>query len=277
MSVDAYLADIETAVSSLPPAPPDGDLQVAFLISMRSVAATRDWAAACERLASTLRTVLAQSDPNFRILIAGHEKPQIEELHSHKVTWITVDTPRPTDASQYTGDKNIKRRHLGVYLGKAGFAGLAMALDADDWLHYRFVEYLRRKRVSVPHFLDGGFVANWHLQQVWTRSGALNRSFYLGCGSSAVYPLDVTDFPADTSKAATKVVRFSRCTGNHNKMADLLRADGIEIELVQLPFVTWVLGHGNNNTLVKGKKPFEITHNDAEMITSRFARAFHFA
>lgn len=66
---------------------------IVFAISLKSKAVSRDWGTVQNNLAKTLRSILHSTDANFRIVIAGHEKPDIAELKHEYVTWLSVDFP----------------------------------------------------------------------------------------------------------------------------------------------------------------------------------------
>ena len=135
---DDYLEENKANDSTKP-----NDLEIAFGISLKSKKVSRNWNIVQTNLSRTLRSILNNTDQNFRIIIAGHEKPNIEEMNHDRVTWLSVSFSRPRYISQYSIDKFRKRRVIGAYLRKIGFSGYFMPLDADDWIHYRFVEFIR--------------------------------------------------------------------------------------------------------------------------------------
>ncbi len=69
------------------------NVEVAFAISVKSKKTSRNWLRVQNNLASTLRSILHNTDQNYRILIAGHNKPNIEEMKSDRVTWLPVGFP----------------------------------------------------------------------------------------------------------------------------------------------------------------------------------------
>ncbi|WHY78269.1 hypothetical protein QNH20_03635 [Neobacillus sp. WH10] len=78
------------------------ELEVAFGISLKSKKVSRNWTTVQNNLSRTLRTILNNTDQNFRIIIAGHEKPNIEEINHERVTWLSVSFSRPKYISQYS-------------------------------------------------------------------------------------------------------------------------------------------------------------------------------
>lgn len=274
-TIDGWLEEIDRQIASLPEAPPDGQLEVAFLVSMRSKRASRDWGAACDCLSKTLRTVLAQTDQNFRVLVAGHEKPDIPELNSSKVTWVSVFHAAPSSPRGFTADKNAKRRELGFLLGKEGFEGFVMPLDADDWVHRRLVEFIRRSGDTSPSFFRAGFICNLNNNKVQVRLGNEGkRPFYKGCGSGSFFYFQQSDFPKTSTIRGTKKVKFLYAVFSHVGIEKKLGEDDVVIRRVRIPLVAWVLGHKNNNSILKGRNINPSSGKSSQEIGGLFLEKF---
>ena len=112
-----------------------------FGIPLIARAAAGNWALVEALLDLTLTSVRAQSDPDFRIVIAGHDWPQIP-LDAERTTFIPAGWPaepvRP-DNLDSGRKKHVIEQHV---LANGG--GLLMFLDADDWVDIRLVETARR-------------------------------------------------------------------------------------------------------------------------------------
>ena len=64
----------------------------------------------------TLRTVQAQRYQRCRVIVCGHERPNIPELNLKCVQWIEVDFDPPSAVVRYNADKKAKRRVIGAAL-----------------------------------------------------------------------------------------------------------------------------------------------------------------
>ena len=224
--------------------------EIAFAISLKSRIVSRNWDRVQANLSMTLRSILRNTDQNFCIIIAGHEKPDIKEIEHSQVTWLSVDFPPPVppgSALEFSEDKRHKRRVIGAYLRKIGFSGYFMVLDADDWIHYRFVEYIRSQPITDAFVLTKGIMINQRLKEAWVR----NR-FYRGCGSSALVYFSNKDFPITSKKEETEKLLLGLSTMSHKQVPQNLKAINKVCKKVDLPFVTYVLGHGDNNSVIKG-------------------------
>ncbi|UVI28628.1 glycosyltransferase family A protein [Paenibacillus spongiae] len=233
-----------------PPKNEKHPIEVAFAISLKSKLVSRDWEKVQDNLAKTLRSILRNTDQNFRIVIAGHEKPKIEEMKHKRVTWLSVDFPPPKNSNGFSGDKMRKRKAIGVYLRKIKFSGYFMPLDADDWVHYRFVEYIRSQPRSDAFVLRRGLMINLVNKEVWLRRDR----FFIGCGSSAVIYMSNEDFPRSSRKEDVRNKFFHMVLKAHTRVIQHLEERNKQYVMIDFPFITWVLAHGDNNSMIKGKK-----------------------
>lgn len=217
--------------------------EIAFAISLKSKRVSRDWEKVQNNLGLTLRSLLNNTDGNFRVIIAGHEKPDIEELNDKRVTWLSVTFPPPSNSQKATSDKRRKRMVIGAFLRKNGFSGYFMPLDADDWIHYRFVEYIRSLPISNTFILNKGFMVNVIQSEVWIQD-----QFYKYCGSSSLFYFSNEDFPKSVKESEINKTAFKWVIRNHVKVKKYAK----NYTMVDYPFVTYVLAHGDNLSVFQG-------------------------
>lgn len=247
--------------------------EVAFAISLKSKTVSRNWKKVQSNLAKTLRSILNNTDPHFRVIVAGHEKPKINEMRHKRVTWLPVNFPPPSNPKGFSKDKIRKRKVIGAHLRKIGFSGYFMPFDSDDWAHHRLVQYVRSQRSRKNFVIDTGMMVNLVKKEVWLRK----KRFYIGCGSSAVFYFANKDFPlTPRMKSATKKP-FRLVLKAHPKVIRNLRTLRRPYKIVKYPLVTWVLGHGDNTSMLKGKKNNSVSAKDygsrGEKLESAF---FHY-
>lgn len=103
-----------------------------------------DWELTQDLLGLTLQSLAAQTDGDFRVLIAGHERPRLPA--DARVEFFSVDwAPAPT--GPHNDDSGRKKHLLSERIGARG-GGLMMIADADDWVDRRTVETARRELAS---------------------------------------------------------------------------------------------------------------------------------
>lgn len=158
-----------------------------FGIALIARGNARDWSLVESLLDPTLTSVRAQTDQNFRVIIAGHDRPRLR-LHDPRLSFLPVAwptrAPKPCNA-----DAGRKKRVIEDFVLAHG-GGLLMLLDADDWVDVHLVEAARAGigRKAVGALIDSGLVTDFKS----LRAAALphpaifEREFHRICGSSSV-------------------------------------------------------------------------------------------
>ena len=224
-------------------------IDIVFAISLKSKKVSHDWENVEKNLSKTLKTLLSNTDQNFRVIIAGHEKPEIDELQHKNVEWISVDFPAPEDRQDYEIDKMRKRNVIGAYLLEEGYSGYFMPLDGDDWVHYRFVEYLRLQPFHDAFILNKGLMVNLTKKTMWSRY-----NFHHGCGSSSIFYFANEDFPNTPNLDPFINIPFNIALKHHPALTVYLNEDNKSFHMINFPFVAWILAHGDNQSMEQGWK-----------------------
>ncbi len=198
-----------------------------FGIGLIAKAQARDWEAVEALLELTLASVAAQTDQDYEVIIAGHDRPRLPP--DPRIEFLTVDWPadRP-DA--FNSDGGMKKTWIGeVLLGRGG--GLLMLLDADDWVDRRLVEVARERIApgTIGGIITDGFATD--IQTLRTlrlpHSRAYDIPFHRICGSSVIGRLD---------PSAEGVWRDPcEALGSHHEWLDKAEAAGLP--LARLPVV----------------------------------------
>lgn len=102
-----------------------------FAIALTPRETARDWALVETLLDLTLRSVRAQTDGDWRALIAVHERPRLA-VPDPRVTFVDVDWP-VQPPGPHNDDSGRKKHLLGDIVRDRG-GGYMMVLDADDWV-----------------------------------------------------------------------------------------------------------------------------------------------
>ncbi len=129
-----------------------------FGVPLVARAAAADWARIDRLLGLTLRSVLAQSDADFELALAGHDAP---------ASWagLVGGDPRfrflqarwdPAAPTRRNDDAGCKKWMIGEHVRRTG-GGLLMFLDADDLIDRHTVAAARRE-IGPEHV--GGYVGD---------------------------------------------------------------------------------------------------------------------
>lgn len=169
--------------------------QVPFTFAVAVMARTtaRAWSVVEALLGLTLRSVLGQTDQEFRVLLAGHDRPgclpRDQRIEFHEVDW-RVEAPGPHN------DDGGRKKHLlnDVVLKRGG--GYLMWLDADDWVDRRTVEITR---AAMGERIGGVITTGLAIDIQTLKAAALpdgrifGSDFHRVCGSSTIARLRPED------------------------------------------------------------------------------------
>ena len=171
----------------------DGRRGERFVFGIPLIAESRagDWDRVDALLGLTLRSVLAQTDPDFEVLLAGHDvPPSWRALTGGDARFRFLAARHAADAPTHRNDDaGIKKWAIKQEVTRSG-GGLLMYLDADDLVDRRVVEVARGAigREQVGAVVGKGVIVDL----VSLRAGVLpDRRIYGGpfhelCGSSTV-------------------------------------------------------------------------------------------
>lgn len=167
-----------------------------FGIPLLPRACARDWRLIEHLLGLTLRSVFAQTDQRFRVILAAHDRPRCLP-DDPRVTVLQADWPveaiRPDNL-----DRGRKTHAVNSHVLEHG-GGLLMFLDADDWVDARLVETARAMigADQAAGVIETGIVADFKTLRAapLPHPDIFDRAFHRICGSSAVFRLrpDHTD------------------------------------------------------------------------------------
>lgn len=249
--------------------------EIVFAISLKSRNWANDWERVKGNLARTLRSIWRQSGDGFRAIVATHEQPDIPEVRDPRCTLLEAPFPVPMEVDRLSSDKVAKRKLIGSYLRKEGYSGYVMALDADDLLHRHFVTLVRPYLDGASIVFESGFVLDMQRRLVWGLGGTFGgKSFFKGCGSCSMVYLNEADLPVEARGKMDDTQRFRFLMLNHTTIDETLIDNGERLLRLQDPLVTWVQGHGDNNSLIKGKHKWSEASRNEEAISEQFLEAF---
>lgn len=158
-----------------------------FGIPLLPRACARDWRRVEQLLELTLASVFAQSDQDFRVLIAGHDRPGFY-LRDPRIRFLQADWP-VEEVRADNLDRGRKTWMVNREVIESG-GGFLMLLDADDWVDRKLVA---TTRALLTPDLVGGVIKDGFAVDFQTRRAAdipdpciFQEPFYRLCGSSAV-------------------------------------------------------------------------------------------
>ena len=178
-----------------------------FAIPVAPFVDQKQWDHLNELLLATLRSALNQSNANFRILVAGHERPEaLDQVGDDRVEFVPVAFPKPSDPRSRRQDKRRKRWAIAARFRQMG-GGYFMYLDADDYVHRDLVQFVLDDDNKSGYFIPEGYALDYKNGVLATIPGAWRKPFNHVCGSSGIVyfrPQDLPKAPYPVQRLATQ-------------------------------------------------------------------------
>ena len=212
-----------------------------FAICLKSKRLSSDWDALSDMLSATLRSILASSDERFRVVVAGHEKPDIEAFNDPRVDFIEAPFPVPEQPSGH--DRWKKRVLIGAWLRKRTRERVrVMFLDADDLVHKQLVRAALRSSPRVSLIVDKGYRFDM-------RNGALQPigKFDRRCGSCFIPAFARDELPRNWRDRGSAFAKFR----THAHFRALCAELGKPIETIDFFAVVYVTNHAESLEVMK--------------------------
>lgn len=161
-----------------------------FGIPLIARASTDDWTMVETLLGLTVRSLLAQTDNDFRIVIAGHDRPALD-LPPERIVFLEATWPAEAVRADNLDSGRKKWAINDHVLGHGG--GLLMFVDADDWVDRQVVA---TGRAMLTGDVAGGFIAGGVITDLKAlraapvpHPGVFDGGFHSICGSSNIMVL----------------------------------------------------------------------------------------
>lgn len=219
-----------------------------FGIPLIARAAADDWPLVDRLLGLTLRSVLAQTDAGFHVVLAAHDVPAAwdEVAGDPRFTLVLADW-LPQAVTAANDDGGTKKWLIKQHVRRQG-GGLLMFLDADDWVSRDLVR--RAKSQIAPGDVGGvladGFALDWESRRLarFPIADAFAGPFHAICGSSTigrVLPGSEDPMLLDPHLAL----------GSHHRWPDAAKERGVSLAQVDATAV-YLVGTGQNHSERQG-------------------------
>jgi len=229
---------------SLAPKPSKAAKHVCFILPLVGATDVDDWEAVQKRLAATLASFQAQTNPNWSAYVACQDSidlpvdPRIHHL--------------PFDKIKAGNDKWDKLYHLAQHLPTQGLpAGYVMSFDADDILALDAVETMLSGPFKSGHLVELGYVKDMQNLDVALAQNAFRcRPFWKLCGSCAAFRYD--EYTATFATAMSEILQHE-----HRMFPYLAQLAGRPLIPFTSPMVLYLLNHGENFGARRGRVGFK--------------------
>lgn len=220
-------------------------------ITLASASSVSDWAHTSRLFSATLNSVLRQSDPRLRVIVCGHEFPDIKEIQDPRVALLELQASAPTDPSKFRSDKSRKRFNIGRHLRGVG-GGFFMQLDADDLIHRDLAKVLFDRRPKNGFVLSKGYASDWSARTVAPVPGVWTLGLDRICGSTFVVSYTPEDLP-ERDTQLTAPILFNMTT-QHNVLQLAFEEEGRALDILDLDAVIYTVNHNQNLSFALQRK-----------------------
>lgn len=218
-----------------------------FLIPLRSKKASKDWDKVSTLFNRTLWSCYNQTDPNFRILVACHDIPDLDKEYDQRVEFIQIsemDAPIPHTPDEMMVDKGYKTHTLAMRLRELG-GGYAMMVDADDLISCHTAEFVNRHPNGCGYYAKTGY-------SYFVGDDFMKVMPKFPNGSARIIYCSVDDLPDSYPEIMTENCDENECILRKSHGASVSACKAAGRPLAPLPFkcAVYVLGTGENHSLI---------------------------
>ncbi|MBM7068174.1 hypothetical protein [Actibacterium sp. 188UL27-1] len=208
-----------------------------------------NWSAVQSRLSQTIASLRAQTNPNWRAVICGQDRPDLS--FDDQVTFL------PFTETVEGNDKWNKLAALAAHLPTLGLIhGYAMPFDADDLLACDTVAEMTNRRSTTGYLIEKGYVLDASTgdiaetaPQSITQPG--QKAFWKLCGSCAAFRFDFSENQGDAAFIGAVTAH------EHRMFPYLARLANRPLETLRKPAVLYIINHGQNFGARRGRTSFK--------------------
>ncbi|WP_125140048.1 glycosyltransferase family 2 protein [Clostridium transplantifaecale] len=217
-----------------------------FVIPLMSKKVAKDWNMVSTLFNRTLWSCYNQTDPDFRIIVACHEIPELTKKYDDRVEFIQVsekDAPIPRDQHEKMVDKGYKTHTLAMRVRELG-GGYAMMVDGDDLVSCHFAEFVKKHPGESGFYVKTGYV-------YFVGDDYMKVLPKFSSGSACIVNYAVDDLPDSYPEVMRENCDDEWCIMRKRHGGVVPACEGLGRPLKPLPFkgAVYVLGSGENHSL----------------------------
>jgi glycosyltransferase involved in cell wall biosynthesis len=221
-----------------------------FAITVPALKGSGELRFRCDMLAATLRSLMAQTEANFHVMVATDREPPLAMFTDPRIEFVPFDAPLATNLKDISNDKVSKLRAMAELHAQRG-GGCFMSLDMDDFVSRDLVAFVRDNPDPNGYVIDSGYLLDATTMKVaplygpTARYGRLNKS----CGSSSIIKLQPQDLQSTDGPS-----RYARLRAEgHFMVEEAAMSEGRPLMRVPFRAVVYTKYHGANWSRLSGK------------------------
>lgn len=216
-----------------------GLLMLIFVVALQSPHASKDWGRVSRLWERTLRSICAQSSPDFRVFLVCNERPAIAFTHP-ALTVIEEDFPLPDPTTASRMNDKWRKLKRGLIAIRDLAPAHVMFMDADDCVH-RGLAALAAAAPTAP----GWNFETGYMHDEGSRWLYRLKKFDAYCGTSAIVRLGPADFPSTLGEPNDP---YFILTHGHGVIGDFFRTRGTPLRTLPFLGAVYVTATGENDS-----------------------------
>ncbi len=250
------------------------------VVPLKAKSVCRSWEMTCRSLQATISSLRNQSDGDFVVIVAGHDKPDfLNSLVDERIIFKHVDFSEPTTENGSYPPKNLIDDKILKIISGIKFLShyrpkYVFQLDSDDLVHSDFITLLKKSSPFDFMTLDGGYFLYQNCNR-YIESDNMNQY----CGSTVVINSHYLSFPDSIDLESRLQIPWTkyRHMNIHKFYAD---TPGIKYSHLSDKMVAYVVGSGENlsdrwrDSVVKKIKWHLKPYLTGKRVTRDFAKKF---
>jgi hypothetical protein len=220
--------------------------RVFFTIPLAGKRDEAGWDVTSLMLKNTLRSILRQTDPDFLVVITGHERPSIKEIDDPRVIFLHSEFAKPDNPSEYMRDKSRKKNNNFLYVSNQG-GGYVILFDADDLASRHLVRYIREQNDPNGYIFKHGYALDYSTGMIAPIPGVWKDPFNHICGSCAAFYVTQEEIGSTHKEIHCSYLgNFKR----HGKWEETAIRLGRPLRPVPFPAAVYVLNTSQNTSVI---------------------------
>lgn len=217
-----------------------------FCIPLRSKEVSKDWNKVTLLFNRTLESVYNQTNGEFKVFVACHQIPELNQTYDDRVEFIVVKTEIPVTYLDMMGDKDSKiytcQNAARKFLIKQKLEGsYFMNVDSDDLVSNKIADFAANKANKLVYTAKHGFIHFAGLSYM-KKARRLERT----CGSCFVIYLTLNQLPVNDNGFLINNVDKCPFTPHHSDIYhNLVEKQGWSHAFIPFPTTIYIINDVN--------------------------------
>ncbi|MBD1863282.1 MULTISPECIES: glycosyltransferase family 2 protein [Trichocoleus] len=172
-----------------------------FVVPLKSSSVSNSWERVSQLFERCIKSICNQTSPNFKVVIACHEIPDIKFSHSSiEYVPVSFDPPRLDVLDDKLRDK-LQKVSFGLTFAEKFNPSHTMLVDADDCVSKHLAAFVSQNPQANGWFINQGYEYENGSRLIYRNQS----SFHLKCGTSNIIKYSaykLSEFSGETKEQA---------------------------------------------------------------------------